>query len=48
MSPEGGEPKQDSHNRLRSPKGGEPKHDSHNRLKSPEGGEPINKIATIG
>jgi hypothetical protein len=38
--PEGGEPKQDSHNRLKSPEGGEPKQNSHNRLKSHEGVEP--------
>jgi hypothetical protein len=48
MSPEGAEPKQDSHNRLKSPEEGEPKQNSHNRLNSPEGGEPINRIATIG
>ena len=47
MSPEEGESKQDSHNRLNSPEGGEPKQDSHNRLKSPEE-ENLKRIATIG
>ena len=47
---EGGEPKQDSQNLLKSPMsdGGEPKQDSQNLLKSPvsEGGQ-LSRIAKI-